>query len=1070
MKFSYRMILTLSLGVMIVVWHIIWMTRYTGSQQLQALKPSSAQPSSDFISTKQKSTSNRKNDRELVKVFRPKTAFNTFDILDEIDADAGLVQQGEPPIPGRNHPNNDEKTSYRPEKLRVIVVPHSHNDPGWLKTIDAYFEDQTKFILTNMVEKLQIYKNMTFIWAETVFLSMWWDDLNEASRKAVRKLITGRRLEIVGGGWVLTDEANCHYSAIVDQMVEGHRWLRENIGFIPRNSWSLDSFGYSSLHPYLYRRIGYENAVVQRVSDNVKDRLQHRRGLEFYWRQVWDRNNKTDFFTLMMPYELYSIKHSCGPDREICLMFDFRQIPGEETESRAVPITAENVHRQAALLLSQYRKKADLYRHGVVLVPLGDDFRYDRSTEWDQQYKNYQMLFEYMNGQKSWNVEVRFGILQDYFDEVAKVVIESGKNSKAYFPSLSGDFFPYTDRDDEYWTGYFTTRPFGKMLSRELEVVLRAAEILNSVSIGRNMEMSEVTYDAVDNLASLDIARKSLALFQHHDGIAGTAAASVVQNYEGRLHHGLHLANTVVGAALNYLLSSAENSRTPVDVRVLDPLYSRALASVQVLHLNDDRVKIVLFNPVTLERKELVQLLVDRVELELTDSEGRAVTSQLTATPINNASSESHYLLSFLAELPALGIVTYDLVKTDSPKQRHISAITDLKHRNVADDIVTIENEILEASISVTLGQLMSLRLKHKGTVLDANLRFLFYTSRRSGAYVFAPYVPASGKNFSKPLGISLIRGPVFSEVRIKHSCVTQNLRLVNSLGPIGQVVEVDNVVDMTLSDYDDLELVMRLDSSLKSGDIFYTDQNSYHMMKRRRRANLLLEANYYPSSSVVYVEDERLRLSVITAQPVGASSLESGSIEVMLDRRLRYDDNRGIGAGVTDNKVVLGQFYILPEEISDDSLSKHEIIATPSLLAHLLINSLRNFPIVAATDFRRTLATISLMYTSMSCDTILVNLKAFDDGSKTSNRLAVVLHKQAVSEKIWSPSVELDCNKTRTDVVIADLFRRIDILKVYESSLSFLYREREIPVKQPLNLEAFELYAYEIVFDTSKS
>lgn len=608
------------------------------------------------------------------------------------------------------------------------------------------------------------------------------------------------------------------------------------------------------------------------------------------------------------------------------------------------------------------------------------------------------------------------------------------------------------------------------MLSRELEVFLRAAEILNAVCIGRNTEMSEVTYDGGDNLASLNIARKNLALFQHHDGIAGTATAWVVQDYENRLHHGLHLANTVVGAALSYLLSSTGNSHTPIDVRVLDPLYSRALTSVQVLHLDDNRVKIVLFNPVTRERVELVQLLVDRVELELINSEGLLVTTQLTAAPKKTAPSKSQYLLSFLAELPALGISTYNLVKTDLPKKRHISAITELKHRNNAANIITIQNEILEASISVTLGQLMSLRLKRGGILLSANLRFLFYTSRRSGAYIFAPYVPASGKNFSKPLGISVIRGPIFTEVRIKHSCVTQSLRLVNSLGPIGHVLEIDNVVDMTSSDYDDLELVMRVDSSLKSADIFYTDQNAYHMMRRRRRANLLLEANYYPSSSVVYVEDEQLRLSVITAQPVGVTSLKPGSIEVMLDRRLKYDDSRGIGAGVTDNKVVLGQFYILPEEISDDSFLKHEIISTPSLLAHLLIDSLRNFPIVATTDYRRTLATVSLMNSSMPCDTVLVNLKAFDDGTKSSNRLALILHKQAVSEEVWSPSIELECSETSTEVVISDLFQGIDVLRVYESSLSFLYRKHEIPLKRPLSLEAFELYAYEMIFGTSKS
>ncbi|EGI57621.1 Alpha-mannosidase 2x [Acromyrmex echinatior] len=76
----------------------------------------------------------------------------------------------------------------------VILVPHSHTDPGWLKTFEQYFHSSTRSILNNMVSKLQQWPNMTFIWSEVSFLSLWWDSKREETlqilyvRKYIEKL------------------------------------------------------------------------------------------------------------------------------------------------------------------------------------------------------------------------------------------------------------------------------------------------------------------------------------------------------------------------------------------------------------------------------------------------------------------------------------------------------------------------------------------------------------------------------------------------------------------------------------------------------------------------------------------------------------------------------------------------------------------------------------------------------------------------------------------------------------------------------------------------------------------
>jgi alpha-mannosidase len=97
--------------------------------------------------------------------------------------------------------------------IHVFLQPHSHNDPGWKSTFEEYFNYSTKRILNTLVNKLPELSNMTFIWTEICFLSMWWEGAEEEQRETFKELLNSGRIEITTGGWVMTDEAIAHVYA-----------------------------------------------------------------------------------------------------------------------------------------------------------------------------------------------------------------------------------------------------------------------------------------------------------------------------------------------------------------------------------------------------------------------------------------------------------------------------------------------------------------------------------------------------------------------------------------------------------------------------------------------------------------------------------------------------------------------------------------------------------------------------------------------------------------------------------------------------------------------------------------
>ena len=105
--------------------------------------------------------------------------------------------------------------------LNIHVVPHTHDDVGWLKTVDQLYNGwnntiqkaSVREIISSVVEALTENPSRTFCYVEIKFFSMWWAEQTEQMRETVMRLVKEtKQLTFVNGGWCMHDEGSTHYT------------------------------------------------------------------------------------------------------------------------------------------------------------------------------------------------------------------------------------------------------------------------------------------------------------------------------------------------------------------------------------------------------------------------------------------------------------------------------------------------------------------------------------------------------------------------------------------------------------------------------------------------------------------------------------------------------------------------------------------------------------------------------------------------------------------------------------------------------------------------------------------
>jgi len=426
-------------------------------------------------------------------------------------------------------------------ELTIHIIAHSHCDPGWLSTFEGYYNRDVRQILNSVFNELIKDSTKKFVWSETSFFQRWYEHLGVEQKKQFKRLVFNGQLEFVGGGWSQHDEANPDAIAVINQISEGHQYLAANFGVQPRIAWQIDPFGHSSTTPSLFAMMGFQALVINRIHHDVKKQFKQQRHMEFLWRGT-DVGTNSD----MLTHVLHT--HYSAPQ-------------GFDWEEHSPTISSSNVGSRADALVNMLKGRAAHYRSSHLLVPFGDDFKFKNAQ---RQFSNMDQLINYINQNRGrYGVKIQYSTLSDYFQ-----ALQNDQNAK--FPVYQGDFFPYADNEDSYWTGYYTTRPVLKALSRSLEHTIRSTEALHALnraltpsylsasastsssssssssSSASSSSSSSSSSSALvplsyweDHFLILENARREAALFLHHDSITGTARKEVVNEITNNMQHAI---------------------------------------------------------------------------------------------------------------------------------------------------------------------------------------------------------------------------------------------------------------------------------------------------------------------------------------------------------------------------------------------------------------------------------------------------------------------------------------------------------------------------------------------------
>ncbi|KAK4475407.1 hypothetical protein MN116_002466 [Schistosoma mekongi] len=847
--------------------------------------------------------------------------------------------------------------------LNVHLVPHTHNDVGWLKTIDQYYYGTNntiqragvQYILDSVISALAYHPKRKFTFVEIVYFYQWWIVQSEQIKQLVKDLVQSGQLQFALGGWTMADEAAVYYSDAIDQLTRERDVLKQLFGDcgLPLVAWQIDPFGHSRDHSNLLQDAGYDAVYFQRIDYREKVKRKEMKQLEI----LWDTTTTTKTINTTSKHAMSSINNSLFTG----IFYDTYCYPnGFEYDDKFIlnsivdnPFIQEyNVDRVVKEFINYVKRISKVFQTNHVMVLMGCDFTYEAAHI---NYNNMDKLIKYVNEQQKLNdsqVNLLYSTPACYTKAVNDAFNKIGTISRR-----GGDFFPYASGPHSYWTGYYTSRPALKYYVRQASNLLAMCEHIHLFAnhILNNSEL-KTKEEQIDSL------RNVLSILQHHDAITGTAKQHVTNDYAKRLSIATKSCQTLINYSYIKLLPNLEKYHSNVKFcDLLNISLCNTTENYQLNNNNDDGIFILLYNPLGWKQSSTwirfpvyipydndnvnsssnkLKIIIKDLSNNLTSQQSlpyqlKLIDNRTLYIPERKSSlHKANYEVLFNPTnlLPIGFKLFYFFIDRASSSASSGSSTTSSVLSIPIKDPVGIAKNIHLQLFYNEVNNTVEVIMKHikSGIELKLTIELLYYESETqppqpSGAYVFLPKRNSSVLKFNSSQG-KITYGSLVNEAYIQYTSwasfivrhyYNDELEVEWTIGSYpDDVIGRETIIRYTINENDNIQYY-------NTGE-FFTDSSGRRLIKRLRNQrydwSLPIEynefqnitSNYYPIVNRIMLKNILLKwlnekisfgLAVYTDRSQGGTSLKDGQLELMLHRQTVYDD----GLGVNEPLIELG-------------------------------------------------------------------------------------------------------------------------------------------------------------------